>query len=441
MSGLPIPSPGDVSAQVSQGNTLNSLAAGQPLGSPSTSALLNAGLTLASSLGSGQIARVATDAIGGASSGFALGGPYGAVAGAIVGTLEGLLTLGPSYQGLVVIDDTEGIDHLYKVLVQWNGTNIGTGPRSGEPLGWNFWDYMARARPPRSTPRPALLRALLQALAAEQDTQWPGAGVGSVTGWASAYWTSSGFQQVESLGGPSLPHLATVGPAGPSPVPWTAAQVAGAVEPLASPLVWLWGQPEQVQDVVLNEWYAWATPTAMQGAAGAGAPPPAESTLYEDALANVVPPPGKSQAQTLRRAILLAPDPLYWAADLYAQQVHGATTIFNTAALVGLATWSGMILNGASPRAIATELLLQRGTIAESGPVPSLFQSLVDDALSMAALADAGHRTFPGWGAIGSPLLPASPGPPSTPHRAAQSPALRAARATVDRFVRMYLDS
>jgi hypothetical protein len=443
MSGLPIPAPGDLAGQTAQGNALNSLVAGQALGAPPTQSLLSAGLTMASALGSGEISRVATDVLGGASAGFAVGGPYGAVAGAIVGALESLLSVGPSYQGLFVIDDTEGIDHLYKVLVQWNSTNIGTGTRSGEPLGWTLWDYLARVRPPKSTPRPALLLALMQATAAEQDALWPGQGTGSLDGQENAVWTGNGFSHAGSgygTGGPTMLYNAWKGG-------WTSAQVAAAAEPLASPLAWLWGQPSEVQDVILNEWYAWATPPDQQGDAGAGATPPEPSTLYADALADTVPPPGKTQTQTLRRAISMAPDPLYFSADLYAQQFGGfnapGTVLYNSATLVGLATWLGMSLNGASPRALATELLLQQGTVAESGPVPAAFQSLLDDALALARIAESG-KSFPGWAGVASPLAkgtPSSTAPRSAPsgRGGAVSPAVASARATVAKFVRMYL--
>lgn len=441
--GLPLPAPGDIAGQTAQGNTLNALVAGQELGTPPASSLLSAGLTMASALGSGEISRVATDVLGGASAGFAVGGPYGAVAGAIVGALQSLLSVGPSYQGLFTIDDTEGIDHLYKVLVQWNSTNIGTGPRSGEPLGWTLWDYLARTHPPSSTPRPALLLALMQETAAEQDARWPGQGTGSLDGIDNAIWTGDGFTHPGTgygAGGGSM--LYNVWRGG-----WTPSQVAAAVQPLASPLVWNWGQPSEVQDVILNEWYAWATPPDQQGNAGAGAPPPDPSTLYSDALADTVPPPGKTQTQTLRRAILLAPDPLYFAADLYAQQIGGfgapATVLYNSATLVGAATWLGMFLNGASPRALATELLLQRGTIAESGPVPAAFQSLLDDALAIAAAAEKGAATFSGWSKVQSPLLKPVPSASATPNPLIprQDPvhAQASARATVAKFVRMYL--
>ena len=433
VSPMQLPGVGQAQAQLQAAQQLNQMAQNGDV-----KGLLGAGVTLLSQLASGtgtisKIAQVSTDILGGAAMGFAVGGPMGAFAGAVSGAVEAAFQLG-AYQGAAPVDDTAQVDFLYGRLAQWCAIPPGLGAVSGVPSGWALADYSAVTRPPRTTKRPELLFALMQATAVELDA------MGSILPNVTEISTSFGG----SSGGPSQLYNVTQGG-------WDAAGFAAQSHSICTPVIWYWGDSTKIQDCILTEWFGWDVPPDQAGDDGVeGSVPPTvgdittPGTILYALYSDIVAPDDASRQKILKRALHRLPDPLYFCSDLYCQQLNGVTYIFNTAALVALATILGGEQAGMSTMGICAELLQQAQTLAESeGGIPAVFQALLDDYLALAHYEENGHK-FPGWGSVVNPAAPPSSGGGGggssipAPASASKDVMTRAA-ATIQHYLQKYL--
>lgn len=386
---MSIPNPGDINAQAAQAQQMSSQIAAAAGGSVPTTALLSAGVTLLSASGNKEIQQVATDLFGGASAGFAVGGPYGAIVGAAAGTVQAILSIG-TYEGAQTYIFTQGEQAIYKRLGEWLDTSVGQGISSGLPQGWYGSDYAGatiEAAGWGATKRPNFLWHLLQET--EKDlAKGPG-----IQGDASLPDTENLY--LGSVLAPSGGVLeGTMGQIESGDPQGKATAMAGP--PLCTPVFWYFANPSAIQDCILNEWFGYAVPPYAGGSSGS-APPlrgtPSAPGVLDNWERDVVPPPAwvkrwgpvGAQKEVVKRARGVLPDPLYFNSALYAQQLGPKTYYYNCGGLIALASILGMRSVGASTRAVVSELLLQRQTLVGGGGcVCPVFQALLDDHLALA---------------------------------------------------------
>jgi hypothetical protein len=158
-----LPNAGDVNGYLSKGNDLLKNANSAIQGNASAVAGLVAdGVTVISRTagGSSPVGTIAVDILGGAISGFAMGGPVGAVGGALAGMAAAAQSLsgGGSAQGGLHLD--AGGKAVQMHLLNWRVPNedVALNPSVGgpNPVGWALYDYMAQvaARAPSMTGQP-----------------------------------------------------------------------------------------------------------------------------------------------------------------------------------------------------------------------------------------------------------------------------------------------
>jgi hypothetical protein len=414
----PLPLPGNAGSQLQAAQNLTDNVSSS-LSTGNTQNLLGAGITLLQDFGgSSKIAQIATDVLGGASAGYAVGGPYGAVIGTVAATIAAAFTIG-HYTGATTQDMTQQVQAIYGRLSKWCAIPPGQGFTSQLPQGWSLADYAAVVQPPKTTRRAQLLLSLLQETAKTLPQ------IASITNW-----------NMDLLGGPTMLYNVTHGG-------WTAAQVAADPMPLCTPIWWYFGASDQITNCIRDEWFGWAVPASMSAfASGSSSPPtvgPASKpgTILYSIMGDIVAPSSTARQKILARAIERLPDPLYWTDCLYAQQFTDQTYFYNTALMVGIATVLGMLCTGASTRAICSELLLQWRTLSEApSGVPAPFQSLLDDYLTMAHYEERG-RKFPGWHAVSTGVSKV----PAKTHGAASKGAAHASAATMavlQKYIRLY---
>lgn len=350
----PLPGMGNLGNQLSQGQALVGKLSGFPNLSPSNiSDLLGAGVTtLANAIGGegGSLVRSMVTIGTAVASGAAVGGPFGAAGGAIVGIGETILSAitgpAPTYSGIEV-GYSSGTLRLYALVGQWQEQN--SSPISGAAQGQTFCEYIMSQNPPASTLRPNLLWSLLPGgddSNNESYNQYTG-------GYPRPAVNEEGEIQppVDGNGNP-------MNITGPDKWPPTSTDEAdaqtylGIVQPIDDNIFWGWAQP--TSQPTSTEEYA----NAFVDKGGSGS----YELWAEDSTAI---PGGLSKSDVMASALRRAPDPLYFAQDLYIAQSlpsggQFVTLVQNTAAASALATVLGMLAVGASTRAIVSELLLQQ---------------------------------------------------------------------------------
>lgn len=146
---------GDYNAYSQKGAELYTQGKAALAGNPDAQAsLLSAGITLARTAAGGDpTAGIILNAIGGAASGFAMGGPVGAVVG-----------LGESLIASLAGGDATDVDYFYMSTAElailnrmqaWDRAVQAQGITSdpfGRPIGWRLYDYIARVTPPNYQP-------------------------------------------------------------------------------------------------------------------------------------------------------------------------------------------------------------------------------------------------------------------------------------------------
>ena len=348
----PLPGMGNLNNQLSQGQALVGKLSGFPNISPGNiQDLLGAGVTtLANAVGGegGTLIRSMVSIGTAVASGAAVGGPFGAAGGAIVGIGESILSdltgQAPTYEGLV-IGSSAGTERLYTLVGQWQTQN--SAPVSGEAQGQTFLEYYMSQNPPQSTLRPNLLWSLLPGGDDSSNPQY-----NQFTGEYPRPAVSQGGEIQPPLDGNGNP-MSITGPGQwpPSTTDQADAQTyIGFVQPVDSSLFWGWAQP--TSNPSDTQQYAESFKEAGGGS-------------QELWLEDTVPAPGLSASSIMASALRRAPDPMYFAQDLYIAQSlpsggEVVTLVQNTGAASAVATVLGMLAVGASTRAIVSELLLQQ---------------------------------------------------------------------------------
>jgi hypothetical protein len=466
----PLPVPGNLQAQLAQANQFATLAKqAQSLletggdAASEEAKLAAAGVTLASGFisgGSGStgtlvrtMVNFGTSLVTNIASGAAVGGPFGAAAGALISLFSGIGGQAPPYVGMQ-INSTNGSLNLYRLTKQWGGTQGGMGPGSNKPQGQSFCEYLIFKCPPSTTLRPRRM-------------YW-GAG-------------SSGAFDQQSLSDISDPHNEPRWPLDADSIP-LAEKYAKEVSPIDPAVLWNWAEPTtgptspQTWDQAFG---GGSTVVQTEGPAG---------EWWQDTVP-ISPGHGQKgmsvgeiQASALRRA----PDPMYFAMDLYivewsADYGTGAN-IEQTALASGIATVCGLLAVGAKTVSIVRELQFQQNklytqdgsgggaaftpeafaamvkdgtfpktmTLAEANRqqaeavVPPLFRQLVEDYIALAHLeAKKGDKATMREVVLANRPHEASSTPSaahgisSDEHAKAQSVA--AAKQAVIRFVSLYL--
>ena len=364
---LPTPAAGNVSAQISQGEQLLTQVKtlfDNPGDPAAQQALLKAGTTVASNLSAGLPRTLVTDALG-IATGFAVGGPVGgiaAVAGVAVQLFTSLFSGGspPVYEG-IQSQPSQADMHLWTLLQDYMYQVTG-GTESGFPPGWYLSLYMNRTRPPWSTKHAAEMLSLAQ----------------------GTYKTPGGDPYAVQLMGEYGGNTNDSG--GPPPSNFLAINNAAAYASTVFPAPPVW-------------FYAWANPSG-QGLTGqlaqgfsftygegiqipfTGNPPSNDATnlegavspssLWQSVLDDAPSHPKMSAAAISKNALALMPDPLWWDQDLYAwtftdNSGNFGDYFFNTGLMNAMATVLAMGAQGAHPRAITSELLMQAQTIRQFG--------------------------------------------------------------------------
>ncbi len=421
MSAIPtaLPAPGDIAGQIASGNDIQSAIMQNVSSTPQ--ALASIGYSLATMIG-GKAGAVLTDAIGGASTGLALAGPMGAAIGGLVGGLEGELDALSNQTVLGVF----GCSHATEIITSNLQGMASQGQYLGLPQGFAMSEYLSNVRPPKTTRNVAkLLKAAL--------IHWNASTINPGNLSAQAWFKSL-------------------------PTTWNSIDngLGTGLEPCCSSLFWAWSDPEG-SDLPLC--YRFLTQN--------GGPSPLTPTdLLHAWIASTFASKGLSQAEIVKRALARAPDPLWWAVLLYGQYDSGIgsnVTMFLAPDLANaLATTLMYRSAGGSTRGLVTELLSQAWILSKEGQTLSvadndlvqsgveqsiilanysasqaLFHAYLDDVLTLALVEDG---KLPMSALAGG--VPASAGP-STPNplipRQDQVHAQASARATVAKFVRMYL--
>lgn len=153
---LPLPTPGDANAYAAKGQELLQQAASAASGDTAAEgALISEGVTVLTAAGAGSpLATVAVDILGGAVSGFAMGGPVGALGGALAGMGAAASTLGGGGGPMTMSPATLSVQAR---LLAWSRSlplhDFEVNPATGEPnpMGWALYDWIAQeANRPRS---------------------------------------------------------------------------------------------------------------------------------------------------------------------------------------------------------------------------------------------------------------------------------------------------
>ena len=382
--GFQLPNPGDIQGQAQQGLTLiNQIQSGN------TSALLQAGVSLLGAIpGSGG--AILQDAIGGAFSGFAMGGPCGAVIGGIVGLAEGVESV---IAGADAVTSVLGVSKATQIIgarvASLSNKNVAV--LSGNPQGWAMADWVSFAHPPNTSGNAAGFMTLMKNVA--------GYYVSVVDPVGPAAFEPYMFQDGD--GNPNCIANALCGSnSAPACNQYTAKQFLGKQGPLCTPVWFNWYQPSNIVDC--NHYLSF-------GSGGAGGDAAALLSTWQQ---STYAQGGLSQADIVQRAIATLPDRLYWSYDLYGTTlpsgVGGWQTIYyNVDLMNAMATVLMMRSAGGSTQTIVSELLIQSAILAQSGgvdpsgnPLPGNltqnqygFHRFVDDHIKMAIQENAAAGT------------------------------------------------
>jgi hypothetical protein len=454
----PLPPMGNVTGQLAQGQQLLS-----KLQTGDVSTLLSYGITLASSAIPGQAGSLVRDmvTIGTATaSGAAVGGPFGAVAGAVIGAIKSILSsvFGGSqpYSGLVICS-TAASQALYAFVQNWDSMAGNVGGASSTPIGTTLLEYYLFKSPPSSTLRPNLLWYLISNANDSQE---------QASGWQcqTRDWSTWPFPIAEGQS-----YVASWPPTAEDQS--YAQQYIALVAPIDTVVIWQWGQPSTE---------AVSGPGEYSSGWDQSESNVATIQVVEDdtkAIPAAHGKPGMTVSQIIASALARCPDPLFFATELYVNELSAgptggpATQIQNTATLSALATVLGMLAVGASTRAIVSELMVQQKQIelldqpfigageTETVPdghggwktvsaqaqqnahpdrvIPPLFRQLVEDYVALAhAEASNPHATMHG---VIMANRPHEPGAASTPAPTSGPSAKAQAAATISFFIKKYL--
>jgi hypothetical protein len=401
-AGLPLPTAGilgsasNPSTQLGQAqslfNTAKAALASQPPNPAAMTTLLGAGVTLALSAVGGSspgatIARTLVTAGTALASGAAVGGPWGAAVGAVSALASGIAGLFSGYQG-VVMSPSQAAQELYQLRVQWVTSAGNVGRETQKPMGWSFTDYLSAKYPPNTTTRLSDCKTLL---GGALESLWATAQTLHITLYTnliglnleSSYSSLAQMQADLDSGDLMLPFVADdesiqyatandVGPGG---------SLATLLSPLATPIFFLWGTPNQIEDVTLNEYLTSQTPLDQLETLWANDTQPIASSGKNLSIADI-----QASAEARR------PDPMYFAGSLYVMQEGHQTIFYNLELLTMVSTVTGMLAVGASTASILRELLFQQKAIydQEGDTVPTGCRMLVEDYLALAR-AEAAH--------------------------------------------------
>jgi hypothetical protein len=375
----PLPVPGDLKGQLSQAQGLVSkfgtaTTPGAPGQQAALADLLGAGVTMIGQAvgGTGQTLIRTMVTIGSdVAAGAAVGGPFGAAAGAIVGVGQAIAQLfqnGPPVYAGFLIDSTAGSGRLAALVAAWQTMNEGI--TSGAAQGESFGSYLVAQVAPRRTLRPRLLWSLVNQTGSLPPVDAQGSAMPLV-----------GSEGGGGFGGASWP---------PTPADIVNAQTyLGLVQPIDLAVLWGWPDPTNA-----------ATSTADYAASFQQISQQGSRQLWQDDTKAIVGPHGMSVASIMASALRRAPDPLYFAQDLYIGAAVSAgnayTLVTNTAAASALATVLGLLAVGAKTQAIVSELELQQKVLElldySAGPVdPHGVVSQLESDLANAKSNPASH--------------------------------------------------
>lgn len=384
-----LPAQGDLSSQLSQGNDLfNQAKSAMQSGDPG--AMLGAGITLAlGGLGSStdrgaQVARTLLSFGAAIASGAAVGGPFGAVVGAIGAAAQLLGSVPPPTMSL---EPSQAAKELYQLRAQWVTTAGGSGPRTGQPQGWSFANYLLAKYPPSTTKRAKDLYVLQgQALVNTASTNaFAGEGNADPVPLIDAF--STGQTQPNALTWTAQ----TLSPQHGGK--WDHEAFARQAVPVCTAVLFGW---YELTETDLVRFESQTTPGELSCLAGMSYALPRTYDLWQLFTQDTVPLGKLSVMDIVRGAEARRPDPMYFHAGLYCyNQATGftlggggtlQTVVSNLELATMLATVLGMLAVGASTRAIVSELLLQQQTIyLQSGrSVPYGCRMLVEDYLRLA---------------------------------------------------------
>jgi len=392
----PLPTPGDLQGQLAQGQSFvakfgTATTPGAPGQQAALSDLLGAGVTLIGQAvgGTGQTLIRTMVTIGSAvAAGAAVGGPFGAAGGALVGAAQALWNAlngtPPVYAGFIV-QATPGANRLASLVAGWQGMNEGLV--SGAAQGESFASYLLTKAPPHTTLRPRLLWTLVN-------------GADGADGGAGSYMEIGNLPPVDGSGNPMPIARSSHGDFGGAAWPPSSADAQdaqtylGLVQAIDLSVLWGWPQPGSA-----------ATSTADYEASFQRLSQQGSYTLWQDDTKPIVGPHGMSQADIMASALRRAPDPLYFAQDLYIGASTSSagdtyTLVMNCAAASALATVLGLLAVGAKTQAIVTELELQQQVLDlldySAGPIGGWSATIAQleadlSPANVKSAKDAGH--------------------------------------------------
>lgn len=293
----------------------------------------------------GGVGGTLIDVGGGALSGLAIAGPWGAAAAGIL-SIAGNLLGGGADTVVGIVGESKATQMISASIVSMLKQQQGS---LGHQQGWAMADYLAFASPPNKSKRASTFMTMMQNIA---KYAW-----GNDPGFSQPYWSRQD--------GPSNFANALCGDSGfqPSCNHFTAQQFLGWQVPLCTPVWFQWDDVNAIQD---------CTSDLVFGSGGAGG---SVSDLKSKWISQTPIVSGVSQAQIVSNAIAKAPDPLYWGSDLYGVVTNSgsgggyATYYFNPDLMNGVATVLAMRSVYASTMSIVAELLLQAALLSEHGTV------------------------------------------------------------------------
>jgi hypothetical protein len=321
-----IPAEGDFEGQAQAGANLI-----EQIESGDTAGLLEAGISaIGGPLGSSPGGAMLMDAVGGALSGFAMYGPVGAALGGALGALEG--AAGSFFGPADTVIDIYGVSQATQTItgdVQALGAKA-PNPLNNHPAGWAMADYLAFARPPSSSKNVDGFSQTASSVQAYAISQMGGVSAGELL----ASVEGSGF-------------------------------IAGSLQsqvPLCTPVWFEWFTYSSIVDCYQD---------LLFGSGGAGGDP---NALYNAWVQSTLATGSLSQAEIVKRAAAVAPDPFYFSASLYGATFSSgafgagyATVYWNPDLLNAMATVMAMRSCGASTQAILSELLIQAAILQKTG--------------------------------------------------------------------------
>ena len=370
---LPIPQAGNLQAQLAQGQNLLTTAQDAAKGDPgATNTLLKAGTTFAQNNTSGLPRTLITDALG-IASGFAMGGPVGgavAIAGSAISGLVELLSGGspPTFEGFESTPSNAS-KNAWSHVQNYIANIVNTSSISGYPPGWYLGYYYMRTTQERYT----MLRLLETFELIIGSWKTPGGALDALA------YDPTQVQVSFYNGSQTIANMMTQ-------TPWDTPSSYAPGKTQFQALLAEGGTGDQ--EIYMQNWgllpimFEWAQPNG-QGLAGnmsnglgqvplgadSSAPtnynePPSPASLWQQALEDIADLPHLPRAKIAKNALRLMPLPVWWQVMLYCNGAVDSNgnfynPIYQLDILNALATIVVMAANGAHPRAITSEILMQ----------------------------------------------------------------------------------